>query len=252
MNKILSLVGALLLSVAASAQVVPFSISNNCSKNGQDVDLTVPYQAVDLGLSVKWANMNVGATTPEGYGDYFAWGETQPKSDYSWSTYKWMSEKVFYYKEYGINKYTIADGVTNAGWYSNGYFVGDYKTMLESADDAARANWGGSWRMPTDAEWNELRTRCTWTWTNENGVNGFRVSASNGNSIFLPAAEWYSGSDFVYSGVKGGCYWSAKLGSRTEYGGCMSIEFDTEDDLIAINFISVTRSTGRSVRPVRP
>ena len=154
------------------------------------------YAYVDLGLSVKWATMNVGASSPEDYGDYFAWGETEPKTTYNWSTYKWCNGSSS-----TLTKYNN----------SSSYGIVDNKTQLELTDDAARANWGGSWRMPTDAEMTELRSNCTWTWTTQNGVNGYKVtSKSNGNSIFFPAAGSCSGSSLDYAGSYG-LYWSSSL-----------------------------------------
>ena len=108
---------------------------------------------VDLGLSVKWATCNVGATTPEGYGNYYAWGETKPKSTYDWSTYKYCNG----------DRYSMTKYCTNSE-----YGIVDNKTTLELSDDAAHVNWGGSWRMPTKAEQDELNN-CTWTWTGPAG-----------------------------------------------------------------------------------
>ena len=151
--------------------------------------------AADLGLSVKWASCNVGADSPEEYGDYFAWGETEPKSDYSWSTYKWCNGSYDTQTKYCT---------------SSSYGTVDNKTVLEPEDDAATANWGGNWRMPTRAEQDELRTECTWTWTTLNGVNGYRVTGPNGNSIFLPAAGNRDGTGVRDRGSLGN-YWSATL-----------------------------------------
>ncbi len=163
------------------------------------------YEYVDLGLSVKWATCNVGASSPEGYGSYFAWGETSPKSDYEWETYKYSrgsNDELTKYcddSDYGYNGYT------------------DNKTTLDLIDDAARVNWGGSWRMPTRAEQDELREKCTWTWTTLNGVRGYKVtSKSNGNSIFLPAAVYRSGT-YVYGAGSSGLYWSSSLSSSYPY-----------------------------------
>lgn len=127
------------------------------------------HEYVDLGLSVKWATCNVGATKPEEYGDYFAWGETTPKSTYDWETYKYCNGSF--------------DSLTK---YNNSSIFGteDYKKTLELADDAARANWGGSWRMPTKAEQDELREKCTWTWTTQNGVKGCKVTSKTTVSLF--------------------------------------------------------------------
>jgi hypothetical protein len=138
-------------------------------------ELTPEHEYVDLGLSVKWATCNVGATKPEEYGDYFAWGETTPKDAYDWSTYKWCNGGPSTQTKYCTN---------------SSYGTVDNKTTLDLSDDAACANWGGSWRMPTRAEQDELRNNCTWTWTTQNGVNGYKVTGTNGNSIFLPAAGY--------------------------------------------------------------
>ena len=156
------------------------------------------HEYVDLGLSVKWATCNVGANKPEDYGDYFAWGETKPKSTYNWSTYKWCR---------GSND-------TQTKYNTKGsYGTVDNKKTLELSDDAARANWGGSWRMPTDAEWTELREKCKWTLTTQNGVKGYKVtSKSNGNSIFLPAAGYRHVSS-LYDAGSDGDYWSSSLTS---------------------------------------
>ena len=157
------------------------------AENGKDL--------VDLGLSVKWATYNVGAITPEGYGDYFAWGETEPKDYYSWSTYKYCNGSSS-----TMTKYCT----------SSSYGIVDNKTTLELTDDAAHVNWGGNWRMPTDVEITELCTECTWTWITQNGVNGYKVTGSNGNSIFLPAAGYYNGSQLYDKGSEGR-YWSGSL-----------------------------------------
>ena len=168
-----------------------------CEKN--DVEPTAGdangHEYVDLGLSVKWATCNIGATTPEDYGNYYAWGETKPQSTYNWSTYKWCNGSSSTFTKYNT---------------SSSFGTVDNKTVLDLADDAARANWGGSWRMPTDAEWQELRDNCTWTWKTLNGINGFEVKGPNGNSIFLPAAG-YRGNDDLYSAGDFGHYWSSSL-----------------------------------------
>ena len=167
----------------------------------EEVSATPEY--VDLGLSVKWADRNVGATKPEEYGDYFAWGEVAPKETYDWSTYKWCNGSYN----------TLTKYCTNSD-----FGTVDNKTVLEAADDAARANWGGSWRMPTDAEITELREQCTWTWTSQNGVNGYEVtSKKNGKSIFLPAAGFHYETSLDNVGNTG-CYWSRLLYSDEPFG----------------------------------
>jgi hypothetical protein len=179
------------------------------------------HEYVDLGLpsGLKWATCNVGAESPEDYGDYFAWGETSSKSDYDWDTYKWMTDGASSWS--AVNKYTVDDGQIEAVWYDEyGNFIGDNKTVLELADDAANANWGGDWVMPTMDELNELRDtdNCTCTWTTQNGINGYKVtSKSNGNSIFLPAAGYRYFSDLYVAGSDGG-YWSSSLSTYDSDG----------------------------------
>ena len=151
--------------------------------------------AVDLGLSVKWACCNVGATSPEEYGGYYAWGETEEKSDYFWGTYKWWNG---------------SDGTLTKYCTDSNYGTVDNKTVLEPEDDVAHVKWGGGWRMPTFKEQQELLDKCSWSWTDINGVNGYKVTGPNGNSIFLPAAGHRNGSG-VYRIGSGGRYWSASL-----------------------------------------
>ncbi len=182
-------------------------------------------EAVDLGLSVKWATCNVGATKPEEYGNYYAWGETTTKSDYSWATYKYGSD---YNK---LTKYNRTDD----------------KTTLETTDDAATVNWGEGWRMPTDGEWSELRENCEWKWTDSyqtTGVSGYWVTGKNGNYIFLPAAGCRYGGTLNYTGVVGS-YWSSSLdadGPSYAWGADFGSDYVKKgnDD----------RYCGQSVRPV--
>ena len=179
------------------------------------------HEYVDLGLSVKWATCNVGATKPEEYGDYFAWGETEPNKTYNEINYKfYINMKYSKYNEH------------------------DIKTVLDLADDAARVNWGGAWRMPTDAEWTELRTKCTWTWTTINGINGFEVKGSNGNAIFIPAAGCRIGGR-LYGAGDGGSYWSGSIGADDKYYA-LGVYFYS--DYVCRN--SYFRFYGLSVRPV--
>ena len=162
-------------------------------------------EAIDLGLpsGLKWASWNVGASAPEEYGAHLAWGETELKWDYDWSTYKF---------ELGTDHNgPFSKYVT----YSN-YGTVDNKTVLDPEDDAAHVNWGGSWRIPTDAEWSELINSCTWTWTAQNGVNGRLVTGPNGNSIFLPAAG-HRDDAYLSSVGSGGYYWSSSLFTYFQY-----------------------------------
>jgi len=158
-------------------------------------------KAVDLGLSVKWANKNVGASKSEDYGYYFAWGETAPKTTYDFSTY------------------TLCNGTsTTMTKYCTRSTYGkvDNKTTLELTDDAARANWGGTWRMPTIDELSELNTKCTWSWSTQNGVNGYLVTGPNGNCIFLPVAGYRDGTKISQVGSNG-YYWSSSLNDPISY-----------------------------------
>ena len=188
------------------------------------------HEYVDLGLSVKWATCNVGASSPEGYGSYFAWGETSPKSEYSWTTLKYCNNTT----GDSFSKYNQTEGGT-----------GDNRTVLELSDDAACANWGGSWRMPTDAEFQELIDKCTWTWTKVNGKKGYKVvSKSNGNSIFLPAAGYRVGTSLSFAGSDGS-YWSSSL---YESGSLFAryLNFGSDSHGASIS----SRFSGHSVRPV--
>ena len=146
--------------------------------------------AVDLGLSVKWACCNVGANSPEGYGDYFAWGETSPKSSYTPENYQHWVGYYGYEEDWYIEYVTLNSDISG------------------TQHDAATANWGGAWRMPTESEIKELIENCTWEWTAFNGVNGMEVTGPNGNSIFLPAAGFRYGASSDYVG-SGGCCWSS-------------------------------------------
>ena len=160
-------------------------------------EVSVSYNAVDLGLpsGTLWADRNVGADSPEDYGDYFAWGETSTKSIYDWSTYKWCQGSYT-----SMTKYCT----------KSSYGTVDNKTVLDLEDDAAYVNMGTEWRMPTIDEQKELSIKCTWTWTTQNGTKGYKVTGPNGNSIFLPAAGARSGSSLSDAG-SWGHFWSASL-----------------------------------------
>ena len=206
---------------------------------------------VDMGDGLKWATTNVGGFNPEDYGDYFAWGETKGydsgKTNFSWGTYKWMQEGQSNWQH--ITKYTYPDGETEGIWYDGDTFVGDGQTRLSlsqsSPDDAARANWGGSWRMPTGEEWTWLLNNCTWKWTTENGVYGRKVTSNTtGNTIFLPAAGDRLGTTLAIADSFGD-YWSSSLGTRYSYYA-LGVHFSWE-------FVYNTyydRYYGKSVRPV--
>ena len=182
---------------------------------------------VDLGLSVKWATQNVGASSPSDYGGYFAWGETRPKSSYTWS-----------------NCFDCLDS-TGDSW---GIYKIGGKTSISptSGHDTARENWGGTWRMPTEAEFEELCNKCDWTWTSKGGHNGYLVtSKTNGNSIFLPAAGFRDGTDRFDVGEYGS-FWSSTLSSSNSSYAC-GLYFDSS---YRNTSYGNERSFGQSVRPV--
>ena len=248
MKKIYLFLTALMLCVAAGAQTtikgdvngdgtvdiadVTEVVNIILNPDSDDDTPTTDSRAIDLGLSVKWASCNVGATAPEEYGGYYAWGETEEKSDYSWDTYKYCNSTST-----SMTKYCT----------SVAYGTVDNKTTLEASDDVASVKWGGSWRMPTRAEQDELRNNCTWKWTTLNGVNGYRVTGPNGNSIFLPAAGCRLGAGVSSQGYSG-YFWSSSLSSsngyRAYYLRVESKNFDWSD--------KYDRYYGLTVRPVCP
>ena len=215
----------------------------SCKSDGSD-GKHKGHEYVDLGLSVKWATCNVGATSPEDYGDYFAWGETETKSEYTEGN-------------------SATYGLSISELQSQGYIDSDGN--LNPQYDAATANWGGDWRMPTYSEQEELLNNCTWTWTtrnfhgfrslitmNQNGVKGYKVTGPNGNSIFLPAAGDRLESWLGNAG-SGGSY-----GSSTLYDDDSDYEYDCYCFEYGLHFLRSDilrigrgyRPYGQSVRPV--
>lgn len=178
------------------------------------------YQFVEMGLSVKWATYNVGATQPQEYGDYYAWGEIETKRDYSMDNYKWAigGVQLFNYSKYCSDSYHGAV---------------DNKSVLDREDDVAHVKWGGNWRMPTNEELEELLNNCSWTWTKLKGVNGFIVKSNKegytDRSIFLPAAGYRSGTVLYEVGYRGQ-YWTSSLDDNDAYAQhlCM-LHFDDGD-----------------------
>ena len=213
-------------SVTASvAESEDTDFSEQSARGGQN-SRKIPYEAdkrttgainghewVDLGLSVKWATCNVGASSPSDYGNYYAWGETRTKSKYT-------------------------EGDTSIRIVNIGDISGD------SRYDAACVNWGGTWRLPTEAEVQELIDKCTWTWTSQGGHNGYRVTGPNGNSIFLPAAG-YRGGTSLYSAGDSGFYWSSIPYESYARRACY-LSFYGSGHLLYWNY----RYYGQCVRPV--
>lgn len=218
------------------------------------------YQYIDLGLSVKWATFNVGATRPEEYGDYFAWGETEPyyetgyaqedpqahwnegkSGGYAWSSYKWLNDT-----NNALTKYNTK---SDKGTVDN-------KTVLDPEDDVAHVRWGGSWRMPSSAEWDELRNNCIWIWydsgnTEFNGVAGYKVTSNKDGYtdryIFIPTVGFRGGTSLFDVGSYGS-FWSSSLDADHPYGA-WNFDFDSS----AVGPCSYSdRCFGQSVRPVCP
>lgn len=174
------------------------------------------HEYVDLGLSVKWATCNIGASSPSHYGSYYAWGETTTKSKY-----------------YDTN-YTYSDA---------------WPLTLPLDKDAARVNWGGDWRIPTKEEFSELRYSCTWTWTTLNGSNGYKVTSNiNGKSIFLPAAGYYD-STYKTAGATGNYWSSSRYESLYDMLPKEVHELYFTQNSILYDHI-VIRYEGHSIRPV--
>ena len=235
----------------------------SCSNNGSQSDVSIfkfgaesGYDYVDLGLAsgTRWATANVGAKTPQDYGNYYAWGETSTKETYNWSTYK-----------YGTYDYD--------GDYSKltKYNPSDSKTTLDLSDDAAYVNWGGKWRMPTKAQQDELRNQCYWVWTesyNNSNVKGYIVYKAKGEAdkgkyvykgktpsssyslsdahIFLPAAGYRGDGDLDGAGSDG-YYWSSSL-DTDHPSGAWSVGFSSG----YVGSYDADRYYGQSVRAVCP
>ena len=185
---------------------------------------------VDLGLpsGLLWAKCNLGATTPEGYGDYYAWGETTTKDVYNVSTYKYCNGSI-----YALTKYCNTDGLTT----------------LEAMDDAATQKLGSGARIPTKAEWVELINNTTAEWTTMNGVNGRKFTAFNGNSLFLPAAG-YRGAEIDDAGSYG-TYWSSERNWDDSWSTGNAYYFIFNEGDQGVIYDGGWRYYGQSVRPVR-
>ncbi len=233
------------LEANATYHVRAYAINEKGTAYGLDKEFTTlsnggggggDHDCVDLGLpsGTLWATCNVGANTPEEYGDYFAWGETTPKTIYNWSTYKYCNggegfntlTKYCNYSEYGYNGFT------------------DNLRMLQSSDDAATANWGNEWYTPTYDQWLELYQNTTQNWTTQNGVNGRLFTAANGNSLFLPATGALIDSSPHNPGI-GGDYHSSSLFTEQP-----SNEWGFGFSSYGYNLAPGSRSYGFSVRPV--
>ena len=210
-------------------------------------------EAIDMGFpsGTKWANMNIGANSPEGYGQFFAWAETAGYGRYTsdgrefgWTQYKGLGEGGSDWTQ--IGKYQINDSRTTACWYGDGgKYTGDNVVVLEMDDDAATVQWGMKWVIPTYEELKELVDFCNTQWTKKNGVNGLEfTSIINGNTIFLPAAGQRTGSSVSGMGSSGN-YWASTLRpTDTLSAGCLTLS--SASAIISYN----ERRNGLSIRPV--
>ena len=204
---------------------------------GNQQSFTTEHEFVDLGLpsGTLWAMCNVGANAPEDYGSYFSWAETQPKSNYKWSSYIYCCNGT----NTSLTKYCY-----DANYGCDGFT--DDLTILQAGDDAATANWGDGARIPTNDEWQELIDNTTYTWINLNNIYGCLFTASNGNSIFLPAAGYLWGNNMPGGVGLAARYWTSSLDpDLSDYAS------GTE---LCSNVYSVyyySRAYGLSVRPVR-
>ena len=216
-------------------------------------------EMIDLGLSVKWATFNVGATKPEDYGDYFAWGETEPYYEAGFAQENpqshWLQGKLHGYDWPSYKYGSASDQLTK---YCNdessglNYFT-DNNSMLDSEDDVAHMQWGGDWRMPTEEEFEELENNCSWTWTTLNGVSGYRVTSNKSGytdrSIFLPAVGCrYDTNLYLYDVGSDGYYWSSSLDTDEGPHCARSLYFHEYN--YYVDYIG--RVCGCSVRPVCP
>ena len=218
------------------------------SLEGKDsvILLCVCIEAVDLGLSVKWGTCNIGATRPEDYGLFFAWGETESKEDYWWTNYRYCNQQDEFYGG-GMTKYC-----TNAA-----YGLPDSLNTLLREDDAASTHWQENWRIPTYEEGQELCQQCTWEWKERNGIYGFEVTGPNGNSIFMPTAGLYKEDSpvttrpIVVTDPRKFNYWLSSLGVLSPYAyEIWNQSGDTsQPHLIVAN---TPRYIGMPIRPVCP
>ena len=226
-----TVVSGFVTAVGEGTAIIAAAVAGSTATCTVTVKSTSKYEAVDLSLSVRWATMNIGASAPEDYGDYFAWGETEPKVIYNWSTYTWCKGSSS-----TLTKYNT----------SSSHGTVDSKTVLELEDDAARANWGGDWRMPTMEEMTELIENCTWEWTTQNKVVGYKVTGPNGHSVFLPAAG-YRWNDRRYGTGSSGRYWSSSLDPDYDSNACR-LDFASGSTSWSHDY----RYDGLSVRAVCP
>ena len=231
MKKLIKAVAALMLMTTIVCAI-------GCKKTDKPITVSGSYGGhdyVDLGLpsGTLWATCNVGSDTPEGYGDYFAWGETQPKTYFDWNTYKFSdvdSENNIRLTKYNTN---------------SDFGIVDSLSTLEIKDDAATSQWGSGWCLPTLEQWEELRNNTTGIWTVRNGSSGFLFTANNGRCLFLPATTIASPYTEEVSHLSGS-YWSNLLYSNSpHFAWAFCFHIDGIYDIYRTD-----RYHGMAVRPV--
>lgn len=237
--------GSFVIETSKSVSIERSHLTKMSAKEVDYITPSIPIpEAVDLGLSVKWSSFNLGASTPEGFGDYYAWGEIEPyyssldpliwregkEAGYEWTSYKWCMGS--------------RDTMTKYCSMSEGGYNGftDSKTVLDPEDDVAWMALSGKWRMPTDTEFWELLEKCTWEWMTMNDINGCRVTGPNGSSIFLPLAGFRSGKGLYEAGSHGSYWTSTSTGGH--FGNMMWFASD------AVSSGGSRRCSGLSIRPV--
>ena len=241
MNSTMKVLVAIMLTIAVATFAgckKENSQGNDGNDNGGDSSDTIVaiHEYVDLGLpsGTLWATCNVGANAPEDFGDYFAWGETMTKDVYDWKSYK--------YGDCANDRFEMTKYCTDSCYGFNGFV--DNLTILESADDAATANWGADWRMATKEEWKELFLKTTCTWTTQNGVEGRLLTGVNGNSVFLPATGFRLEGELF--GPALGNYWTSSLHTDFNERG-WSFHFEGENCHVCGTY---ERNRGQVVRAV--
>ena len=234
-EEVVTVVNGTVKTVGAGTATITAEYNGNtaeCTVVVADPD-QVEKEYVDLGLSVNWATFNVGAISPEHAGDYYAWGETEPKSSYYWNNYMYCEGS-----EYTMTKYCLDEEYGFEGFT-------DGLTILEPDDDVAHVKWGGDWRMPTRKEYQDLVDNCTWTWTTVEGIAGYLVTSNvpgyEESSIFLPAAGYYYENELRGVG-KYGDYWTSYTESASSYEFYFSEEYNEPGPW--------SRFVGLPVRPV--
>jgi uncharacterized protein (TIGR02145 family) len=243
MKKLFIVLAVALIALAVSCK------KDNTEKNKPDaVDLGIEFTRLDGGgnpvtYKLYWADRNIGASKPDDFGSYYAWGVTETQTNYYYTKYKWMNNQQNF-----ITKYCIHPNA----WDGEGEM--DNKTVLESGpegDDVASKQLGGGWRMPTKEEWEQLLAACEISWTGQGSSSGYKLTGKNGESIFIPAAGRWIQEKLDETFYKG-YYWSSSLGtSASSNAFALKFEYDTQK-MTPKHVVSETyRYIGASIRPVK-